>query len=291
MVRLSFGPRCEWCADYLAALALAEPPRMCSATHVVLPKFFLQRFRLLTRPETTESWWIAQDLQKWQPPVEGESGHGPKAGKATGPAAYFLSREDLMDAFVTRHSPYLGKQRALMRQSVRSSSPLMSALHLAVWREDMGSFLLEIMRRRVVDGLLYYAELVEKAERRYLIKCDTWDEVKRYNHRGCLLSLGDLDTDPTAVESPERSTTAALSPLSTLSIDSIRYNGKLAVHNMRSLLTEEHLHRLRMESPVFRDGSLFLLGRRRTTDLQHLLWKLQGYTSHSHVPNEVDPPK
>jgi hypothetical protein len=245
-----------------------------------MPKFFLQQFRLVTHPETDETWWMAQNLKKRESPAEDEANNTLAAGKTarepTGPSVYTLSRRDLLDALIPKRSPYANGHKGFMHRSISSSSsPISGHLNKAVWRHDMGPFLLEIMRRRVVEQLLYFADKVENADRRYLIRCESWDEVKQYNHRGCMLYFGGpIGTDTTAI--PQ---------LSTMSIKK-RYNGTLAVHNMQDLLTEEHIQRLRTESPVLRDGPLLLLGRRPTLDLQLLLWKLQGYVSSSSAPVE-----
>ncbi|KAK4448213.1 hypothetical protein QBC34DRAFT_381458 [Podospora aff. communis PSN243] len=264
------------------AQALATPARLCGATKALMPKFFLQQFRLVTHPETDETWWMAQNLKKKEPPRSSSASTRLAAGKTarepTGPSAYTLSRHDLLDALIPKRSPYANKQKSLMHQSITpSNSSISEYLNKAVWRHDMGPLLLEIMRRRVVEQLLYFADKVENADRRYLIRCESWDEVKQYNHRGCMLYFGGpIGTDTTVI--PQ---------LSTMSIKK-RYNGTLAVHNMQDLLTEEHIQHLRTESPVLRDGSLFLLGRRPTLDLQLLLWKLQGYVSSNSAPVEED---
>lgn len=62
-----------------------------------------------------------------------------------------------------------------------------------------------------------------------------------------------------------------------MDIEGVRFGGKLAVHDLRVILGEEHVGRLREESGLLREGSLFLLGRQATIQLQMLLWKLQGY--------------
>jgi hypothetical protein len=64
-----------------------------------------------------------------------------------------------------------------------------------------------------------------------------------------------------------------------MDFDGTKFGTKLVVHNMPILLGEEHLNRLRQESELLRDGSLYMLGRQATLDLQRLLWKLQGYMS------------
>lgn len=147
------------------------------------------------------------------------------------------------------------------------------ALSRATWRGDMDSFLLELMRRRVVESLLHFAAISEKEDRKkYLVKCETWDSVRELKHRGCLLFLGRPDGAPSAPAAdivPPR--------LSTMTIEGVKWGWKLAVHNLLVLLGEEHSARLRRDSELLRDGSLYLLGRQATVKLQMLLWKLQGY--------------
>ncbi|KAK0652926.1 hypothetical protein B0T16DRAFT_320573 [Cercophora newfieldiana] len=263
------------------AQALATPPRWCSVTKTVHPRFFLQRFQLVAHPETGDPWWVAQGFEKKSDTSP------PPTQKPTGPSAYILSNGELLESLTTMRSPLAGKHKGMMRQTLRHMSPTMQFLNRAIWRDDMGPFLLEILRRRVVDELLYFADKVENADRRYLIKCDTWEQAKQYNHRGCLLYFGEaLTTEPTTTPGPEPLTTTALPRLSALTIENVKLNGKLAVHNMQDLLSEPHLHRLKTESTLFRDGSLFLLGRKPTIDLQLLLWKLQGYLPQSPAPEK-----
>lgn len=269
-------------ADCLAAQALATPTRWCVATRTALPRFFLDRFRLVAHPEMGDPWWVAQGLEK-----KSDASQPPSTERA-GQSAYLLSRRDLLeDVTSSGGSPYAKKYKALMGASVRPNSSTAQLLHKTIWRKDMDSWLLEIMRRRVVDGLLYFADKVENADRRYLIKCKTWDEAKEYNHRGCLLYFGEaLVTNPISTPGSKPATMAGLPRLSTMSIETKQLNGKLAVHNMQDLLSEPHFHRLKAESSILRDGSLFLLGRAPTMELQLLLWKLQGYLSRSPATDE-----
>jgi hypothetical protein len=58
----------------------------------------------------------------------------------------------------------------------------------------------------------------------------------------------------------------------------------LVVHDLRKLLGEEGVEQLRGASGLFKEGGLFLLGRRRTLDLQLLLWKLQGFLAFEREP-------
>lgn len=135
----------------------------------------------------------------------------------------------------------------------------------------MESFLLATMRRRVVEDLLFYAGLVEQQGRKYLVRCASWDEVKGLKHRGCLLVLDDTAG-------------AGISRLSTMGIEGARVGGELVVHDLRRVLGEEGVERLRGAGGMFKEGGLFLLGRRRTLDLQLSLWKLQGFLAFEREP-------
>ncbi|KAK3940827.1 hypothetical protein QBC46DRAFT_363829 [Diplogelasinospora grovesii] len=269
------------------AQALATPIRRCPATGVHLPKHFLQGFRFMSHPETGRPYWVPQGLEKKQSQttaMEGTTDNGERdtapataegelaanARTPLGPTGYFLSSQKLLKGFLTPGSPYFGREKSLLQMNRSSAERLRSVLRKVVWRDGMDAFILDLTRRRIVEGLVEFSELVEKAGRKYLIKCESWDDAKQYKHRGCLLYLGSSDSAQDAVGAPP-------AQLSTMTIPDVRFGGKLAVHDLAVLLGDEHLNRLRQESPLLRDGSLFLLGRQRTLDLQLLLWKLQGY--------------
>ncbi|KAK0720337.1 hypothetical protein B0H67DRAFT_643602 [Lasiosphaeris hirsuta] len=280
------------------ALALATPPRECKATDAVLPNFFLQGFRLVTHPGTNLPWYVPLGFEKKQPPPAPEE--SPQFGDAshieealsepkppvssneklppatpTGATSWTISRQELLRDFTKgpKSSEYRDGHKKILRRSAQTSNSIISAVNKAVWREDMDSFVLELNRRRIVDNLVRYADLIETEDRKYLIKCESWDDAKQHGHRGCLLFLGE---EAPGSESPPLTLTEP-SRLSTMTIENVRFNGKLVVHNLRALLGEKHMDRLRQESSLLRSGPLFLLGRRRTLETQHLLWRLQGY--------------
>ncbi|KAK3359407.1 hypothetical protein B0T25DRAFT_447525 [Lasiosphaeria hispida] len=280
------------------ALALATPPRECKATHAILPNFFLQGFRLVTHPGTDRPWYVPLGFEKKQPPTSLEeashvedashteealsrpkslvsSNEKPPPATPTGPTSWAISRQELFHEFTKgpKTSKYAGGYKRLVRRNSQTMNSITSAASNAVWREDMDLLVLELNRRRIVDDLVRYADMVETEARKYLIKCESWDDAKQHDHRGCLLFLGEeasgSESPPLALTEPPR--------LSTMTIENVRFNGKLVVHNLRTLLGEKQMDRLRQESSLMRSGPLFLLGRRRTIETQHLLWRLQGY--------------
>jgi hypothetical protein len=202
-----------------------------------------------------------------------------------GPAAYTLSRQQLLQELQRDKSPYFRGQKRLLRMSQYGRSKSGSLLNDAKWRSDMDTVLLEIMRRRIVEGLCHFSKMVESFERHYLIKCEHWDDVKELKHRGCLLYLGPPDNST----SSESASNYVPPRLSTMDMGPERFGAKLTVHNLRELLGEKHLSQLRQQSELLQDGSLYLLGRKATTSLQMLLWKLQGYMAWEKQQDAANP--
>ncbi|KAI2643408.1 hypothetical protein GGS21DRAFT_496206 [Xylaria nigripes] len=216
---------------------------------------------------------------------------------AYGPAAYVLARQELIASF---KKPRLSYFRHHMHLFGGSSSRYQKLASQSVWRHDMDSFILGLMRKDVVDQIIYLSKLCIEDSRRYIVKCDGWDDIK-YKHNGALLWFN--DTTPEANATPESdiaSDSDAVSdfdPASDIKMGSDSspppgpfavYNTthstahqnlsiSVAVHNMPMLLGPEETDRLKKEAGILADGSLFMLAGRRTIDLQLLLWKLQGY--------------
>ena len=67
--------------------------------------------------------------------------------------------------------------------------------------------------------------------------------------------------------------------MSVLRVDGVVFEAALIIYNLDLLLGPAHVDELRRHSALFKSGSLFLLGRRRTMELQGRLWKLHGYMS------------
>lgn len=213
------------------------------------------------------------------PVSRANEGKGPSS-RALGPRGYLLGRKDLLEAVVNPRSPWKGRQNTMMRQS-STKEIFSSALNKAIWREDMDTAVLGIKRNVIRNQLLHFAQLTEKEERKYVIRCENYEDAKQLKHRGCLLYLG---------PGPEARAASSTTPagglpgpppaqLSVLNIEGARFGSKLAVHNLDVLLGEENVTYLRHRAGIFRDGSLFLLGRQATVKLQMNLWKLQGYLS------------
>lgn len=276
--------------------------RRCLVSQVSLPTFFLQRFGLVSDPKTQRPWIVPRDLEPRKLAAAEEATSTATANEAavgtppgpestdvareenprqarTGPSAYLLSRQTLFQELQRLSSPYFGGHKRLFRMSAHTTSHLLPVVNSAQWPGDMDAALLELMRRRVVEGLLHFANMVEQHGREYIVKCERWDDALRLKHRGCLLFLGRHEAT-----SSESSLEFVPPRLSTMDVPSARFGKKLVVHDLPALLGQEHAGRLRQESALLRDGTLFLLGRQATVNLQMLIWKLQGYMAWEEPP-------
>ena len=232
----------------------------------------MQKLTLRSHPETGAPWFFPGGLDSKVSNTAtdaGDEASGAAKDKQpkSGPSGYILSRQRLLQDLQRPNSVYFKSYKNLLRMSDHGHTNLGSVLNNTTWRSDMDLAVLEMMRRRAAEGLAYFAKMVETESRDYIVKCERWDDVKPLKHKGCLLYLG----------SPEgTSPVPGLDPVPPR-LSTMDAGHQLVVHNLRDLLGEEHVSRLRQGSELFREGSLFLLVKLATVNLQLLLWKLQGY--------------
>lgn len=217
------------------------------------------------------------ELKTAQPKVARSTAQ-PKLPAVFGPSTYVMARQDILASFNDRKSGFAKMNLRLM--------PTTSTLYKiltpkTVWRTDMDTFVLDQMRQQIVLDLLYLSRLCVEQDRYYIVKCHGWDDVQ-YKNKGAVLWLepatsadgpseknapGPFATFEFVDEAPKGSGGAVLNPVKVT----------LAVHNLAMLLGAEYFERVKNEAAVFKDGSVFMLAGRRTTELQGRLWKLQGY--------------
>ncbi|KAI2465108.1 hypothetical protein F4781DRAFT_425016 [Annulohypoxylon bovei var. microspora] len=291
------------------AKALATPVRNCIVTRARLPSFFLQDFNIVSHPQTDHPWIIPASLMSDEAPAAGEldaenvlevtsdedsqeSEESPgniesepkdlqeNSADVTamdnegihGPAAYVLARQELLSGFANKRSGLIGGPKRLI-----GSSPRYRNLgHKTIWRKDMDTYIRDLMRQGIVEELLYLSNLCTEKGRHYIVKCYGWDDVQ-YKHKGSVLWFAD------PVESADLNQTSnEPGPFATFDTQKTSFQGgsyteSVAVHNMPMLLGSEHTSHIKEEAQALKDGSIFMLAGRRTTNLQLKLWKLQGY--------------
>ena len=241
--------------------------------------------------ESGQNWIVPHDLapsptERRDPELSdndasGAPGHALKPERPRGGASYLLAYQSLLSGFNHKKGPYAMGFRKLFVQN--SSGNLTDSLKGAVWREDMASWVPELMRRRIVESLLSLATLCENEGRKYLAQCATFDDLKLQRYGGCGLFLGADGSTADAAEAP------LISPpgrMSVLHVEGAKFDRAVVVYNLDLLLGPHHVAELRQNSSLFRSGSLYFLGRQRSLDLQGRLWKLQGYLARNQATHE-----
>ncbi|UKZ94362.1 uncharacterized protein TrAFT101_009236 [Trichoderma asperellum] len=275
------------------AQALATPIRRCPNSATSLPRYFLQDFEMIRHPETGAAWWAPGPLafehvlptkRPDEPQADRNGGRDRAAAAAaglvsasapasndtiTGPArprrspitSYTLSRKSLVDMIGGPNKKYLA-----LLSAIRTGMAVAPDNRDAVWREDMGSLLLGMMRKYVVDALIVRGNRPHGPKDRFIQPCISWKDVEGVRMRGCVIWL------PEKSDGPKQ--------YATLDVEGARYGRKMVVHNLRYLLGDEELQRLRDSAEVFREGEIFVLKQWASTSMMKLhllLWKLQGY--------------
>lgn len=239
--------------------------RKCAITGASLPAFFLQSFTLRAHPETQMPFFVPTGLESKVPdptqPVKRE------IAPRVGPSAYVLARQKLFQELLRPSSVHYMGYKKLLRMSDHAHNGLGKVLNGAIWRSDMDVVVLQMMRRRIVETLIHFAGFAEDGSRKYIVKCDHWTEAKEYPHRGCLIYLGP----------PEGSSEASSLDHEVPRFSILGGEKGLPVYDFREILGEKHLAGLRRKSGYFQSGSLFLLNKQATNNVQLLVWKLQGY--------------
>lgn len=196
-------------------------------------------------------------------------------------SVYSLCRREALAAIAPKaknaHAEFKGYHRVRM-QMIATAYPRPVDV---VYRADMDSFVLDLMRTQATDQLLHYAHICDDpaSSKKYLVRCrGSWDEVvEKCANYGCVLWLGDCE-DQTSKRPGE---------FETVRLGSDKPENTVIVHDLTVLLGSENVKKLREESNMFSKGSTFMLGRQKSTRLQLRLWKLHGYlASYRDSPKE-----
>ncbi|KAI0205353.1 hypothetical protein F4808DRAFT_411387 [Astrocystis sublimbata] len=285
------------------AQALGTPIRRDPASDARLPAFFLQDFNLIAHPKTGHPWWVPRSLTCENPPAsrsdepridepsaKAEGEHvaensedsaanspptiQPELVRPKGPRGWILARRDLLN-FISNSTKMgnsnLTKLPAGMLFGTSTSYKQYSAK--AVWRNDMDIFILDRMRRGIVQDLSYFSGLCVEDDRHYIVQCRGWDDVQDKRH-GSLLWFEATSGSGNTVQLGDQP-----GPFATYKFTKVggATTTTVAVHNMLMLLGPDYVEKVRQTAAVLTEGSLFMLAGRATTNLQLKLWKLQGY--------------
>lgn len=157
-----------------------------------------------------------------------------------------------------------------------------------VWREDMPTFVLEILRKRLARDLKYLASRPAA----YVAACKGWESVRKHEGLAAVLWLGqqgdtklregeggdkvaDADAAAAGINEAGISGSAAGPPAYAM----VKYKGvHIPVYNLSTLLGPEHLRGLREGKPSHYGGEMAVVkAKNGTVKAQSDLWRLLGY--------------
>lgn len=273
------------CADTCSAQALATPVRSCAITGVHLPNFFLIDFGLAPHPKTGKPWQMPKlsiDHNLSSPNMAPSSEQPLDQNNTT-----LIQDATDAEAKPTNRRPsqtvagsYVLNQRSAIRlmSDVKRRSYTQMIPHRwkqdtrfktddIVWREDMDSFVLDLMRKKALRLLEY----LSSKPAAYIAICQDYADVQGKHQPGAVLWLGapgcDANSKPGEAPPPP------------FAMVKYRSASHIPVFNLAALLGSEYLAKLRDSSRLF-TGTMAVIKQKRNalTTLMHL-WKLMGYAA------------
>lgn len=143
----------------------------------------------------------------------------------------------------------------------------------------MADFVLELMRRRIVEHLVALGKL----KRGYLVGCADWEDAASKPQVAAFLWTGG-DPDIEHDYEPGEYSTLDLGMKGGLKGGEKKRERKVPVYNLRILLGQEKLVELRQTigNEMFGRELVALKHKNMTVELQTKLWRLQGYVAEHH---------
>ncbi|KAL8672944.1 MAG: hypothetical protein Q9168_002619 [Polycauliona sp. 1 TL-2023] len=265
------------------AQALATPVRQCAVTGARLPNFFLLDFGLTPHPRTGKPWQMPRlvaDTCAANPGVVLTVGSAD--GNATAPSdpATAPTKPAKTPARTSAGSHIVAHRSAVKLVSTLKQRSYMQLLpqrwkldarfkaDQIVWRQDMDTFVLDLLRRKVAKLLKY----LSSQPAAYIVPCKDYECIRKKHQPGAVLWLGPQHPgDDKPIPSHEDPPPYAM-------VES-KSSELIPLYNLPTLLGPEVMHELQDKGNAF-EGTLAVIKRKRnTTDCQMQLWKLMGYTA------------
>ncbi len=145
-----------------------------------------------------------------------------------------------------------------------------------VWREDMDTFVLEMLRKSVARDLRYLASRPAA----YIAACKGYDNIADHTQLNAVMWLG---PDPEASSQEASSdSTAKCEDQGPPPYAMHHYKDHyVPYHNLLALLGHTHLQTLKASKPAHFGGRMAVIKAKRTTvKVQVELWRLLGYLTH-----------
>ncbi|KAI3530485.1 hypothetical protein CSPX01_14818 [Colletotrichum filicis] len=191
------------------------------------------------------------------------------------PSAYVVSRKPVIDSMAGKRgkTPFGDGWRTLLGRNPKvMNSDIPKRL---VWRQDMGDFVLENLRKNIMKYVTWHVEAGE-GRSSCIQPLETWEDVHDAQKRSCLLWYDEANIPTGESRWDEWMKKGKVKPFATYDVPDAKYEKSLPIYDIGRLMGPKYLAKLR-EIPVFRERSLFVVKKKRSIPLQLYLWKLQAY--------------
>ena len=293
-------------ADPAAAQALATSVRSCFVTGIRLPGHFHFNTGLTPHPETGVPWHLPHDLARSSDDIEiksssdsgtasstnadampltATSNPSPKTANLSLSGAHILAQRRCLSLVSTMKARgYLGLLPRTWKESFGIDAKSI------VWREDMDTFVLELLRKKVIDQLTW---LVRKSGG-YVVRCyGGYEQIADSHQAAAALWLGHVrvtervpnpaegaDINGTSSTESEIDLTGSMQPPLLYAMADYA-SGHVPIYNLQTLLGEEHVIHLRNSNKIYQGEIAVIKHKNATVKAQSLLWQLMGYLATS----------
>ena len=274
----------------IAALALATPPRLCVLTDLRLPSYFQIPFGVATHPKTGAPWHLPKlPTQVVSHPDDDESPIAnpeetrssllkPDDASATleSPVRILSSTHFLASRQVLAHVSGLAPAKYKNMMPIRWRLEPSVKVHDIIWREDMDTLVLDILRRNVSITLSYLASRPAA----YITPCKSYKSIDNHVQVAAVLWLRNSAITSTHGESSNGGAASLDSgetgpPPYAMHYHKARY---IPCYNLAALLGPTQLSALQESWPGHYSDQLAVIKlKRNTIKVQLELWKLLGY--------------
>ena len=273
----------------ITAIALATPPRLCVLTGLRLPSYFHIPFGIATHPKTGKPWHLPRlpiqapsysvndEIHNGQPgcsslsPLGSDTPTTLKGPIRTLSGTHFLASRHVL-AHVSALTPVQYK-RLLPHRWKQDTSVKLPEI---IWREDMNIFVLEILRRNVLQTLSY----LTSRPAAYIAPCKSYESVNEHSQVAAVLWLRKLP-DISLIDEPTTSDATSFDsretgpPPHAMHYYKTRY---IPYYNLPALLGPSRVSALQKNRPDHYSDHFAVIKLKRTTvRVQLELWKLLGY--------------
>jgi hypothetical protein len=199
-------------------------------------------------------------------PTDSES----KSSVRTATGTHLVASRDAL-AYISK--PNKSAYRRLLPYRWKEDSSLKTSE--IVWREDMDTFVLDLLRKSVARELKYLASRPAA----YIAACEGYDNIADHAQVNAVLWLG--QSSESSSQEATLGSTATSEDRGPPPYAMHRYKDHyVPCHNLPTLLGHTNLQTVRASSPAQFGGRMAVIkAKRRTVKLQIELWKLLGYMS------------